>query len=98
MPAPRQEDEEQEEHLSTNCSLLESVETSPTNSRRDSDARRYRPFMLPSSSDLTARLAEHQPQDERAPLLTGQSRIRIIEGTGTPRPRLSRHHSYAGMF
>lgn len=97
MPAPKPEDSDQEDLSSARMQSVEtSVPSSPTDERPLDGTHRSR-FMLPSSSDLTSRLAGHQQQDERTPLLTGQSRIRIAEGTTTPRARLSRHHSYAGM-
>lgn len=79
-----------------------STPPSPTSSRHYTNPRRYRPFVLPSSSDLVAAQNDEQTRDdEHTPLLrstlTG-SHIRIADGSLILKPRLSRHHSSTSNF
>lgn len=56
--------------------------------------------MLPSSSDLAAKLiaakADDDPDDRSPLLIHRRSRARFVDGRETPRARLSRHHSATG--
>lgn len=76
---------------------------SPTSSRRFSNTRRYRGFLLPSASDLET-IQDDRRDDEHTPLLKSKSSSglaasgykRASDGTLTPKPRLSRHASSSG--
>lgn len=76
---------------------------SPTSSRRFSNTRKYRGFLLPSASDLET-IQDDRRDDEDTPLLKSKSSSglaasgykRASDGTLTPKPRLSRHASSSG--